>query len=125
MKVYIVFDGCYSDRDAVAVFTDEAKANLFSTTLSCGDVMEFDTDEVKVEGNPEEVEWYVYAPYKDGKTANVFAYLMSAIDDTRPEPGVTETRVSLITLVKAATQEAAIKKASDRFAKYLAEKEGL
>jgi len=128
MKVYVVFDGCYSARDAVAVFTDEKKANLFASTLSEGDVSEFESDEVQVEGDPTEVLWRVNAFYEKGKIGTISGYIVpkSNLPSCMSQDVIEIAHFRrLVTLVKAATQEAAIKKASDRFAKYLAEKEGL
>lgn len=45
MKTYVVFQGCYSDRDAVGVFDDEDIAQKFADQIGDSDVMCFTLNE--------------------------------------------------------------------------------
>lgn len=51
MKVYIVADGDYSDYHIEAVFTEKKNAERFAALHNYSYVSEWETDEVKIEGN--------------------------------------------------------------------------
>lgn len=49
MKVYLVFQGCYSERDCKAVFDNKEQAEKYAELLEeegCSDVEEFEVNEV-------------------------------------------------------------------------------
>ncbi len=64
MKIYIVTDGCYSDYDIVAVYTDREKAERYIATYS-GKIEEYETDPETVYP-PEGYSFYNVHMLKDG-----------------------------------------------------------
>lgn len=126
MKVYVITKGEYSSYHICAVTLDKNKAKSlkekFSNELWGNAVIEiFDTD------NEEEVLKYenVYACYylEEKSAIKVSA---SDFDYYRPKDSIVKKyRDGLYTYVLANTLEDALKIASDKFAKYRAEKMGL
>lgn len=57
MKVYVVTDGEYSDYHIEAVFTDEGQALLYCAT-HCGELEEYEADEVRIEATKKVVEMW-------------------------------------------------------------------
>ena len=122
MKVYIVFEGTYSDRDVKAVFSEEETAVTYAVTNGLDKIHEYEVDEVTVEGDPRDVHWKVnyYIPM-DEVHANLFLIKPPADDGTVIE--ISPRWV--VTYVTARTKSEAIKKASDYIAKWKAEKNGI
>jgi hypothetical protein len=125
MKVYVVHEGEYSDRRAVAVFSSEEKANLYAYTHD-GDVEEFEMDSIEIEGHSPEVRWFVTRWPSGEMVVGMTNYTPGSFPG---ECQVLSTMVGssciLRTIVAAATRDDAIKKASDKFAMYQAKKEGV
>lgn len=126
MKIYVITKGDYSDYHICAVTIDKNKAKLLKEKFSnehWGNAVieEFDTD------NEEEVLKYenVYdCRYLEEESA--IKVSASDFDYYRPEDLIVKKyKDGLYTRVLANTLEDALKIASDKFAKYRAEKMGL
>ena len=125
MKVYVIHEGEYSDRRAVAVFSSEEKANLYAYTHD-GDVEEFEMDSIEIEGHSPEVRWLVTiwpSGEMGGVMANYTPWEFSR--EGQVSSSMAGSSCILRTVIAAATRDDAIKKASDKFAMYQAEKEGV
>lgn len=121
-KIYVVTLGCYSDYHICGVATDKEKANLlakkFSTRYDTAEVEEYDTDDTDEHLRFRNVYLcrYIDDTKKIETTKSVWAYL------TESDYRVTKTRDGLLVYVNADTEEMALKKASDIFAQYRAER---
>lgn len=119
MKVYIVFEGIYSDRHVRAVFSEGEKAVTYAVTNDLDEIQEYEVDEIAVEGDVREVRWKVqYIIPTEKAYADLFLAKPTVDDGT-----VIEINPQwVITYVTAKTKSEAIKKASDYIAKWKAEK---
>ena len=125
MKVYVVHEGEYSDRRAVAVFSSEEKANLYAYTHD-GDVEEFEMDSIEIEGHSPEVRWIVTRWPSGEMVVGMTNYIPGSFPrEGQVSSSMVGSSCILRTIVAAATRDDAIKKASDKFAMYQAEKEGV
>lgn len=122
MKVYIVFEGIYSDRDVKAVFSEEEKAVIYAVTNGCDEIQEYEVDEIAVEGDTRDVRWKVECHIP---TDRVYADLF--LPKPRVDDGTVFEQHSqwVTTYVTAKTKSEAIKKASDYIAKWKAERNGI
>lgn len=139
MKIYIITKGEYSDYHICAVTCDPEKAKLLQEALSddwdSANIEEYDADDIQINGylDNNNTEYCVVLDTKTG-------LIECRTDWTHRDPyGVSSSRVweahewfreqydKLVykTVVYAENEEKATKIASDRFAKYKAEKEGL
>lgn len=126
MKVYVITKGEYSSYHICAVTTDKNKAKMLKKKFSNehwgkANIEEFETD------SEEEVLKYenVYSCHYLEEKSEI-KVSASDFDYYRPEDLiVSKYRDGLYTYVLANTLEDALKIASDKFAKYRAEKMGL
>lgn len=124
MKVYVITKGEYSDYHICAVATDKEKAEeirkKYSQPWEAAEIEEYDTEETEMLMYKN---LYVCIYYKKSKSIIVnetsFEYPPSI------EFMVKDSTSQLSTHVNADDKVHAFKIASDRFAKYLAEKQGL
>lgn len=138
MKVYIITKGEYSDYHICAVTDDPEKAKLLKEAMSddCdyANIEEYDTDDIQVNAylDKNNIEYCVALDAKTGlieckanwKLSDPYGISSSEVWETHEyqEPS---GRLVYKTVVYAENEEKATKIASDRFAKYKAEKENL
>lgn len=121
-KVYVITSGCYSDYHICGVATDKEKANLlaerFSTSHHTAEVEEYDTDDMA-----EYLRFRnTYSCQYIDKTKRIVISESNYIYPEKSDFMVTKTAYGLYVYVNADTKEMALKKASDMFAKYRAER---
>lgn len=120
MKVYVITKGCYSDYHICGVTLDktiaETMAKRFSDRYEDAEVEEYDTDKMEEYLKMGEA-YYCYSK------GNYIGVDETSIEDVHNE--VVSWKEKLFTCVIANSKEEARKIASDRFAKYKAEKVGL
>lgn len=122
MKIYVITKGCYSDYSICAVSTDkeEAKvlAEIYTDRYDTATIEEYDT-----ENNAEVIKYReVFKCVYEKQTKSI------KVEETyydNAAKGIMNYKKCLITFVRANTPEEALKFASDRFSKYIAEKMNL
>lgn len=138
MKVYIITKGEYSDYQIYAVTDDPEKAKLLQEMISDeyddANIEEYDTDDIQVNSylDKNNIEYCVSLDTKTGliecntrwNFRDPYGISNSEVWMTREyqEPS---GRLIYKTVVYAENEEKATKIATDRFAKYKAEKAGL
>lgn len=126
MKVYVITKGEYSDYGICAVTTDKEKAELlrekFSDRYEPADIEEYDTDASDNLLKYKNVyDCYYYLDSKD-ITIRETSWSWLTVGDLYP---YLLDKDRIYVKVNADNEEMALKKASDIFAKFRAEKEGL
>lgn len=123
MKVYVITKGCYSDYHICGVALDKAEAEKLcercTSEWNNAYIEEYDTED-----NAEVLKYkeiYSCRYYKENKRLDVCA----SECDTSEMNKVEDYGRMLLLYVGADDESEALKKASDIFAKYRAEKEGL
>ena len=122
MKIYVITKGCYSDYHICSVTEDKEKAKIlvekFSDTYDTANIEEYDTEDTNevLKFKNAYICWY----YSESKEIKIGS---SGFDYFDKE--VISFRDGLYTHVLANTEEDALKIASDKFAKYRAEQQGL
>lgn len=122
MKVYVITKGEYSDYHICAVAIDKEKAEeirkKYSDSWETAEIEEYDTAET-------EMILYknLYRCFYDKRTKSITVSESSF--DFPPSFEINENTFQLSTEVCADDKAHAFKIASDKFAKYLAEKQGL
>ena len=120
MKIYVITSGCYSDYEINAVTDNKEKAEFlrlkFSNEFEDANIEEYDTDEYSIEGKPDTFYWKVNLYKKDKPDVRCFL-------SGKEKFTVFNNRVHLCeAVVRAKTEEQAIKIARDKYAQYLYEK---
>lgn len=130
MKVYVITKGEYSDYHICAVTTDEETAEKlaekYSDSYDEALIEEFDTDHAEMSLTKKKIFYCAFDP-NDSNNSEI------TISDTGSWEGITsdffivrEYRNNVLCVnVNADTEEEALKIASDKFAKYRAEKMNL
>lgn len=121
-KVYVITSGCYSDYHICGVATDKEKAHLlaerFSNSYDTAEVEEYDTDDMA-----EYLRFRnTYACLYRDNTKRIEISKSDYIYPEKADFRVTKTLYGLFVYVNADTEKMALKKASDMFAKYRAER---
>lgn len=122
MKIYVITKGCYSDYSICAVSTNkeeaESLAEIYTDRFDTATIEEFDT-----ENNAEVIKYKtVFKCVYEKQTKSIKveeAYLDSA------SKGIINSKNYLTTYIRANAHNEALKFASDRFSKYIAEKMNL
>lgn len=122
MKIYVITKGCYSDYHICTVTTNKEEAEVlaetFTNSYDTATIEEFDT-----ENNAEVIKYKkVFRCMYEKQTKSIKvgeSYYDNAVEE------IINYEKCLITLVRANTPEEALKFASDRFSKYIAEKMNL
>lgn len=122
MKIYVITKGCYSDYHICTVTTNKEEAETLAETFTdrydTATIEEYDT-----ENNAEIIKYkkvFKCVYVKQTKSIEVDeAYL------DNPSEGIINSKSYLITFIRANTYNEALKFASDRFSKYIAEKMNL
>lgn len=125
MKVYVITLGCYSDYHICSVTLDKEQAEMlrekYSSEYDSAEIETYDTDDNNLIlkcGNVYSC-WYLKEDSQIIINPSTFSYF-------RPEDlEVCTARAGYRTHVLADSEEDALKIASDKFAKYRAEKMGL
>lgn len=120
MKVYVITKGCYSDYHICAVETDKEKAKLlaqrFSSSYEKAEIEEWDTD-----ANPDIYESkYCYSCFYHEKDKKISVLRGESFDYYDGIPSIAP--YGCFVKVAANDDETAMKKASDIFAKFRAER---
>lgn len=131
MKVYVLTKGEYSDYSVYAVVDDKAKAELLKEALSDeydeANIEEYDTEDANIDGYLKCTESYLAS--QDISTNQIELSKTprygSICDSSVWERENNEGKTILMTIVYEDRSDYAFKIASDRFAKYRAEKAGL
>lgn len=127
MKVYVITKGEYSDYHICAVVDNKAKAELLKEALTdkWGGpyIEEYDTEDINIDGYLKYDEYIVDQDVTTGEMD--VRKLKKSPDYIRGAQVIDEESNKLTTVVYADDAKKAIKIASDRFAKYRAEKCGL
>lgn len=127
MKIYVITSGCYSDYHIDAVTDDKDRAEFlklkFSDEYDEANIEEYDTDEYRVEGMPNQLYWKVRV-YKGSKP--IIRPMLSGevkfvVYNTHIGASVSYC-VLCEAVVIAKTKEQALEIVRDKYAKYLAEK---
>lgn len=122
MKVYVITSGCYSDYHICSVNLDKNKADelakKYSTRYDSANIEVFDTEEEEEVLKFENVYVCWYYEKNDEIKVNESEFSYFEYDDLK----VSKTGYGLVTYVLANTKDDALKIASDKFAKYRAEK---
>lgn len=122
MKIYVITKGCYSDYHICTVTTDKEEAEVlaetFTNSYDTATIEEYDT-----ENNAEVIKYKKVFRCMYEKQTKSIKVGESYYDNASEE--IINYEKCLITLVRANTHEEALKFASDRFSKYIAEKMNL
>lgn len=124
MKVYILTEGCYSDYHIIGVTLNEEQAKIAADALSNEHFIvnceEFETDDINVIKSG----WNLWEVYFDEKTHAITRIYQSKYPDCLGTVRLTCGETFCVE-VYAEDKEHAIKSASDKLSKYLAEQAGI
>lgn len=124
MKVYVLTEGCYSDYHIIGITLDEEQAKIAADALSnrhCTvNCEEFETDDI----NFIKPGWHLWYIYFDKKTHAITRTYRSDYPDRLNTVWLTRDKIWCVE-VYAEDEEHAIKSASDKLSKYLAEQAGI
>jgi len=128
MKVYVVFQGTYSERDAVAVFSDEEEAKKFALRIE-PDPDDTDIQEFEIDGMEEYMKQrptYVVSMRENGDHAWAYPNIHNKPvhrDQLTRYPRLSNQFSRFETVVFADCKFDAIKAANDRRIQFLAKGE--
>lgn len=127
MKIYVITKGCYSDYHICAVTEDKEKAEIlkekFTDIWDIAYIEEFDTEK-----SEEVLKWnnvYLCKYYLKFDKVDVYKHSWDNMSDDDYQVKKCPPGDLLATFVNANDEQDALKIASDKFAKYRAEKMNL
>ena len=124
MKVYVLTEGCYSDYHIIGVTLDEEQAKIAAGALSnrhfTVNCEEFETNDINIV----KPGWKLWEIYFDKKTHAITRIYQSEYPDCLGNVQLILDKEFCVE-VYAEDKEHAIKSASDKLSKYLAEQAGI
>lgn len=124
MKVYVLTEGCYSGYHIIGVTLDEEQAKIAADALSNShftvNCEEFETNDINVV----KPGWKLWEIYFDEKTHAITRIYRSEYPDCLGAVQLMRDKTFCVE-VYAEDKEHAIKSASDKLSKYLAEQAGI
>lgn len=127
MKVYVLTEGCYSDYHIIGVTLDEKQAKIAADALSneyfTVNCEEFETNDIN-DINVIKSGWNLWEVYFDEKTHAITRIYRSKYPDCLGTVQLMRNKTFCVE-VYAEDKEHAIKSASDKLSKYLAEQAGI
>lgn len=124
MKVYVLTEGCYSDYHIIGVTLDEEQAKIAADALSneyfTVNCEEFETNDINVIKSG----WNLWEVYFDEKTHAITRIYRSEYHDCLGTIQLMRDKTFCVE-VYAEDKEHAVKSASDKLSKYLAEQAGI